>query len=208
MRLIRSSSRRGSVFLMNCGAKVLHVPLLLLLESDLSRAVLASDSPDDPNAENDWLRLWVKGLGEAWGDVKTEDLGLGLDTIGLVEGDWECRSKGLFRHLGPTVAAVDMLMSLTRPNVPGGKIGNKLSLEKQLNAQNLNATRHGFSQNSTDLDRALMRTANKVKSLQAKGMYVCMCKGGRVSMGGRWMICRALRGLFTYFRAWPTAMLP
>lgn len=72
---------------MGCGAKVLHAALPLLLELDLSRTVLAGDSPDAPNAEKDWLRLWVIGLGEACGEVRTEDLGLGLDTMGLVEGD-------------------------------------------------------------------------------------------------------------------------
>lgn len=36
--------------------------------------------------------------------------------------------------------------------VPGGKIGNELSLERQLNARNLSGTWHDFSQNSTDLE--------------------------------------------------------
>lgn len=48
---------------------------------------MAGDSPDAPNAEKDWLRLWDMGLGEACGEARTEDLGLGLDTMGLVEGD-------------------------------------------------------------------------------------------------------------------------
>ena len=82
--------------------------------------------------------------------MKTEDFGLGLDIIGLVDGDWECRAKGLFRHLGPTVAAVDMLMPLIRSNIRNEKIGNRLSLEKQLNARDLSAVRHNLNQCNAD----------------------------------------------------------
>lgn len=49
------------------------------------------------------------------------------------------------------MTAVDMLTASSRSNTPGGNVGNKLSLRKQLNTQNLSTTLHDFGKNDADL---------------------------------------------------------
>ena len=49
------------------------------------------------------------------------------------------------------MTAVDMLTASSRSNAPGGKVGKKLSLRKQLNTRSLSATLHDFGKNGADL---------------------------------------------------------